>query len=661
MLKPRFSLISVSVSPILCFCLASCLYAQPWSGIISPSRAIAWSNAGVVGGIPTNRTQCGSTIAAGASAATIQSAINACGANQYVQLGAGTFNLTTGLVFQGINNVSIRGMGANSTFLVMTGTNACSGVYAAICAESGDLNWEGGPTNLVNWTAGYSAGTTVITLASVPNLVIGNPIILDQLDDTSDNGGILVCSSPTNPSGLVCSLDGDNGNGSRTGRAQQQIVTVTGCNGSTTVGTACTGTNVAVTISPGLYMPNWNACHASGGCSPQAWWSSSPITGIGVENMSIDSTNAGSGSAVVFFNATNSWVSGIRSIDTGRAHVTAEYAQHITVQNSYFFLTQNSIDQSYGYQCFGASDVLVQNNITQAVSGPITTAGACEDNVIAYNFSINDFYEGAGWNNAMSNMHTAGADMMLYEGNIGVSLYADVFHGTHNFNTFFRNYMSGTQPVCYASGTSYSNATYGACTNPLEPIEFDAYSRFFNVLGNVWGQVGVQTGYESGTPIYALGNGNSVSGVTVNSDPNVATTIMLWGNYDTVNAASRFVASEVPSALSAAAQAPYSNPVPGSNSLPASFYYSSQPFWWPASKPWPAIGPDVTSGNVAGLAGHVYTIPAQDCYLNTMGGSANGTGGPYSFNASSCYQGQSSVTSAPPPPSPPTSLAAVAK
>ena len=77
----------------------------------------------------------------------------------------------------------------------------------------------------------------------------------------------------------------------------------------------------------------------------------------------------------------------------------------------------------------------------------------------------------------------------------------------------------------------------------------------------------------------------------------------------------------------------YGNGCPASNELPTSFYYSSTPSWWPSGKPWPPIGPDVSGGNVSGVNGEVNTIPAEDCYLNTMKGSPNGSGGPYSFNA----------------------------
>src|SRR2546428_10999044 len=80
--------------------------AQPWSGIIDPSRAVDWSTAGVPGGILTNRTQCGSTIAPTNNASIINTALQACGPNQFVRLGAGTFNLNTGINVT-VNNTTL--------------------------------------------------------------------------------------------------------------------------------------------------------------------------------------------------------------------------------------------------------------------------------------------------------------------------------------------------------------------------------------------------------------------------------------------------------------------------------------------------------------------------------------------------------------------------
>jgi hypothetical protein len=114
---------------------------------------------------------------------------------------------------------------------------------------------------------------------------------------------------------------------------------------------------------------------------------------------------------------------------------------------------------------------------------------------------------------------------------------------------------------------------------------------------------------------------------------------MRWGNYDTVNNGVRFVAGEVPSGLSS-----FANPVPGSQTLPASFFLDSKPSWF-GTVPWPPIGPDVTGGNISGLSGHAYKIPAQLCYENVSTYT--------SFNAGSCYGNGSGDTT---PPSPPRNL-----
>jgi hypothetical protein len=612
------------LSLVLLSAIAVSGHAQGWSGILAPNRAIDWSGAGVTGGIPSNRTQCGSTIAPYTGApTTINNALAACGGNRYVQLGAGTFNLSSGIKIQR-SNVTLRGAGADQTSLVFSSTDPCQGLYADICVESYDINWSGGPSNgPVNWTAGYSKGTTVITLASVPNLKVGNPIILDQLDDSSDTGSVYVCSV----SGSNCSLQGGGG-GQRSGRYQFQIAMVTGCNGSTTPGFSCSGKNVAVTIDRGLDMPNWRSSQ-----SPQAWWATNPVSGIGIEDLSVDNTvsEVVAGEGISFFNATNSWVRGVRDIKSHRAHVGVEYSAHITVRDSYFFLTQNSIDQSYGIDCFASSDNLIENNIYQAVSGPLTMNG-CTGTVFGYNYAINGYYTGsAGWIQAMTNPHTGGVAMILYEGNVGSRIDSDNFHGSHNFITAFRNYWSGYSPACWQSGGTYATSLFGTCTNPFMAANLLSYSRFYNFVGNVLGQSAVQSG-----SVYSIGGGNSANGVTVANDPNVGLTLMRWGNYDTVTATSRFVASEVPTSL-AGAQAPFSNPVPANNALPSTFYLPAKPAWWPSTKAWPAIGPDVTGGNAPGVGGHVYTIPAQDCFLNTMGGASNGAGGPYTFNANTCY------------------------
>lgn len=621
--------------PILAVCSSALVSAQPWAGIISPSRAVDWSTAGVSGGIPTRTAIC-ATLNPGVTAAQIASAISSCPAGQVVYLNAGTYSIGGLDMGGGKKDVTLRGAGADKTFLVFSSDTGCNGARSSVCMHSSDTNWKGGPSNLTNWTAGYSKGATAITLASVPNLKVGNPLILDQLDDTIDDGSIIVTDTTsrlsTSGTGIAgpYSLEGNGGGAQRSGRQQQQVVIVTGCGGVTTKGASCSGTNVVVNINPGLYMPNWKASK-----SPQAWWATSPSVGVGVEDLSIDSTGAGSSAAgIEMFNCANCWVKGVRSVNSGRAHVQLQYSARATIRDSYFFLTQNSVSQSYGFECYSGADALVENNIFQAVAAPLMINGNCSGTVVSYNYSINNYYTGSSrYNISTNNLHTAGNDNILFEGNYGNSVYGDLFHGTHHFITYFRNRWTGPQPACWVSGSPYSSATFGTCNNNLTPVVLDSFTRFLNFVGNVLGTSGVNTSY---TGIFDLGGGNSNSSVTVPPDPNVATTLMRWGNYDTATNSIRWLASEVPSSLSGS-QAPYANPVPASQSLPASFYLSGKPGWWPTATPWPPIGPDVTTGNLPNLAGHANTIPAQDCFLNVMRGKSDGTGPLLSFNSSSCY------------------------
>jgi hypothetical protein len=222
--------------------------------IIDASRRIDWSQAGINGGIPHRTTIC-TTLHPGATAAQINSAIAAC-ANGVVYLTAGTYTLAGGIDFAGRSNVTLRGAGPDQTFLVFTGSVSCFGLGADVCVRNTDLSYSQGPAHTANWTAGYAPGTTTITLSSTSGLQVGSLLILDQLNDATDTGGVFVCSTLN-----VCADEGPGGAG-RSAREQSQIARVTAISGTT------------VTIAPGLYMPNWRASQSPvrGGGPPRSRW-----------------------------------------------------------------------------------------------------------------------------------------------------------------------------------------------------------------------------------------------------------------------------------------------------------------------------------------------------------------------------------------------------
>lgn len=594
------------------------LHAQSWSGILDTTRAIDWTQAGA-GAIPARATIC-TTLSPGATSAQINTAISGCTAGQTVFLNAGSYSLSGQITFK--SNVTLRGAGPDQTIISFTSGGSCNGLGSDVCAINADNNFSGDPHNIATWTAGYSQGATSITFGavttgSIANLHVGSQIILDQLNNASDPGlDIYVCGSAT-----PCSQQGSVGNG-RTNRQQEQTVTVTSISGSGpwTIG-----------ITPGVYAPNWNS-----GQSPGAWWSSAlPITGVGVESLSLNhNSTSQNGSGIMFVNASNSWVKNVRDINnsgTVHKHIWLYQASHITIRDSYLF-GSNGTSESYGIDSgFGGSDNLVENVICQQVA-TCTIGEGSAGTVFAYYFAVNNFYTGAGgvWQQEDAYHHSSGDHYTLWEGNIGSGLTGDDIHGPSFMLTSFRNRWSGRDNA----KTVQTNAAH-----------LYSFNRFWNLIGNILGTNGYHVRYEgacatssdsisgSDLDVYVLncsGNQGSNFGGLPN-DLNTKISLMRWGNYDTVNAANRFVTGEVPSGI-----AKYANAVPASQTLPSSFYLSSRPSWW-GTMPWPSIGPDITGGNIANVGGHAYLNPAANCYLNIMSGPTDGTGAVLTFNANTCY------------------------
>ena len=166
---------------ILALLFASTAQAQNWSGVLTPSRATNWSYAGLPttlpdgetsanGWTPPVRTQCGSTVASGASFTTLNSDMGACSTGKYVLLGTGTFTGSGNLNPGNQNGVTLRGAGADKTTIK--------------CQSGCQINMNnlsGGNGTAVNWTAGFSQGTTSLTFSALSGsgIVIGSALTLE--------------------------------------------------------------------------------------------------------------------------------------------------------------------------------------------------------------------------------------------------------------------------------------------------------------------------------------------------------------------------------------------------------------------------------------------------------------------------------------------------
>ena len=610
--------------PLLLFVNPTPPRAPGWAGIIDPSRAIDWSSTGVGAAIVNRTSQCGPTIAPYNGAADIiNNALASC-SNGYVLLGPGTFTLSSGINFGAANNVTLRGSGPTQTTVNFTGSSSCSGQLADICANNSTGLWAGDPRDQYGsgfytayWTAGFAQGTAQITLSTVAGLSVGMTLFLDQQDDAGDTGGVYVCQT------APCAFENGGGQG-RPGRSQMEMKRITGIVGN------------IVVISPGLYNTNWRAAQ-----NPGAWWVGPMLTGVGVENLTVDNGGSNALSDIFFNDCSNCWVANVRSLKANRNHVWCYLSDHITLRDSYLYGTMNAFSQSYGFEGFGCNNPLVENNIFQHIATPInfdTTIGG----VVGYNYNTDDYYASTGWQMAGDWEHASGTAFDLWEGNQGVGYTADEIHGSHNQETLFRNWFSGLDTCSYGP----------PCIHQTVPIILYAFSRGVNIIGNVLGTPIYHAIYEdrfdlgtTTTPnntVYVLGycaavvqisanNCTTTSGTTVVpvlNDALTPTTLFRWGNYDTATGTARWNSGEVPTV-----GVPYinGNPVPLNTTLPASLYQTSKPSWW-GLMPWPAIGPDVTGG--PGPGGHAYAIPAATCY-NATPRDSNGV---LLFDANACYQ-----------------------
>jgi hypothetical protein len=126
---------------------------------------------GVYGGIPTNWANCTTAACNTHSSGTvadssIAEAISSAPDQSVIVFPAGTFTISAITISR--DNVIFRGQGADQTRLIFNGSTAsCNGDVAAVgFCIAGSNNWSGGLQNQATWIAGFSVGTTVITLGS---------------------------------------------------------------------------------------------------------------------------------------------------------------------------------------------------------------------------------------------------------------------------------------------------------------------------------------------------------------------------------------------------------------------------------------------------------------------------------------------------------------
>lgn len=532
--------------------------------ILPNDRIGPWvDGVGIQGGIPNSSNMTiYTTVAAGASISTINTAIANCPSNQVVQLSAGAYNLASHII--GKNGVVIRGAGMTNTTIAFSGSDG--GIYIGSGSDFYN-SLRGTPVGLVNWTAGYAQGSSNLTFSSVSGLSVGMVVTLDQLNDAFfiNNVGYEGAS--------------DSGRGASSLRILEQYCEVKAINGS------------VVTVWPPVAAPFW-----ASGLSPQAWWmaKSSWVSKAGVEDLSIDVTGTtGQDSlegSIAFDGAMNCWVKNVKGINAHRCHVGMWGSFRVEVRHCYFYATQNSASQSYGIECAYTGSLLAEDNIFDKVTSPIMVSDGVSMCVFGYNYMTNHYYTPSpGALMASVQTHRSHATDILFEGNHGTVWDADFIHGSSSHNTAFRNRFTGWEAWSYGGGQT---------TDSLRCEQIDLTNRWMSSVGNILGTAGKYSYYES---IPSSKHANAIIyKVGVNTGGGYAEPVPSWPDdtisvlsfhrhmdYDTVTAGITYNATNQ------------------NVTLPASLYLSSKPDFF-GSMSWPPYNPT----NVTASAMSYTNIPA---------------------------------------------------
>ncbi len=663
----------------------------------APKCAIDWTGAGVGGTPWTSYTQLGSTITStgGDQTGQIQTALNSCnGTSKYVLLATGTFNVTNLTI---PDHCELRGNGANLTVLNPTGggggavialgsssafpsgsgvsvtsgalagstsitLSSTSGISAGMYLVINELNYSPSyPSIYVNLSGGPGGGNCTFCFAVYGQTFNnGEARARAQIVEVQGVSGTVVTISPSLYTDYTHTLPNWQAN---TVYPYAAVIT----NGGTSyLMSANNGSPYTCTSGGGSFTPsgdgscNWTNIGSGTTTAPLATAFAASAKDSGVANLQIHANNTGYGENFIAQECAYCWIRGVEGNFADGDHVDlfADYRNEVI--DSYFsnsFLHTAGTHDSDIELGNGTSDSLVQNDILERLHVGVLLETGAAGNVIGYNYLKDNFDQfSTNFTIEGTDAHAAHTQFNLFEGNVEPTFILDSTWGSHSHWTTFRNQEIGTNKICSPfsgtrspavnctpSGTpGSSNGYYSFQANRMESFDFEDPDS--NSIGNVFGS----------TQATNIGSGSSPL-VNTSNTPLSQSASILWPasrSYDAVvygqsfgysgaSDGGSFQSNSTLAGLTTLNHGNYnaiSNTITWSgaitHTLPASMYLTATPSWWDGSA-FPCIGPDVTGGS--GIAGHVCSStagnPAQNCYLNVMGGSDGGAGSPLTFNA----------------------------
>src|SRR2546422_712503 len=337
---------------------------------VPPGRRITWS-AGLdpVGGIPnyTNVTCTGlDPTGVADNTSKIQTCINSAASRTAVFIPAGTYKISADLNMK--SNIALRGAKATASgpFLPnadasMTTLNLTGGSRIVFPGGSKSANWNPGPISGTPITAGYTQGSTTLTLSDASSYAVNDWILVYQNTDSND---ISVWES-------YLGEDASSGDP----HVFQQYTRVTGKNGN------------VLTISPPLYLVTKSPTGQS--VRKQTFG----VVMAGVENMRLNGSGTQSYGIVSIVFSKNVWVKGVETYYSGNyyggsPHVWIQFSLQCEVRDGYYHYGSGyDGGMNYGVQMMNWNSAhKVENNIVRETRHAIAFYGKSWS-VGLYNFT----------------------------------------------------------------------------------------------------------------------------------------------------------------------------------------------------------------------------------------------------------------------------------
>lgn len=438
--------------------ISHCLSAQN----VSPHRLTNWSDAGVIGGIPSYDSIVLVT-AFGAkgdsitndSAAFAQAVAHFGGKRGTILVPAGRFRINGTLVLN--DSILLRGEGADKTTLYFSLNNQANDCISI--RRTGGSAW-------VRVDPSSTKGGKVIRFSSSLSLAKG-----DWIEFRNRGRGLAGLSGrPDTAFGMINRVDSVSG--------------------------------LYVWLRDELrFTPDLNLL-------PEVRRITT-IRAAGIECLTIQRlthSNSAAGKNVLFEGAVNCWMRGVHSKLSLGAHVLASYSAHLTISGCYFDSARyydGGGTRGYGVLLFRRTTLcLVENNIFRKLRHSMQLQEGSNANVFGYNYSRETYKVDFGIPFTITsdlNFHGFYPYFNLFEGNIGHYLHFDNANGPNGpWNLVHRNQVT-------VNGINFSSATFMSDSQTLTGN--DASSQTLNGSGH----------YRHGNRIAGSTSPNGTDSLWVNS------------------------------------------------------------------------------------------------------------------------------------------------